>query len=90
VHVADGEVSFAHLPRQPLNLVPFVAENDGLCYRERIIQIAEGLKFIVLLFDRHKKLLYAIKSQLVSLHENLQRIIHELICHVQNLLRQRR
>ena len=60
MHVAHCKVGFTHLPGQPLDLIPFVAKNDGLSYCERIVEIAESLEFVVLLFDCNKKLLYAI------------------------------
>lgn len=37
VHEADREVSFTHLPRQPLHLGAFVAENYGLSDRQSVI-----------------------------------------------------
>jgi len=82
VHVRHGEVGFSHFASEPFYFVALVAENHGLCHCERIVEIAQGLKFIVLLLDSDEKLLYSIQGQLVTLDQDLERIVHEFVCHV--------
>jgi len=79
-------VGLAHLLGEPLNFRDFIAEDDCLSDCQGLIQVAECLKLILFLFDCDKELLNLIKSQLVTLDQNLHRVIHELVGHLKDLL----
>ena len=48
-----------------------VAEDDGLCDGERVVQVAECVKFPLLFLHRDKELLDPLERQLVALHQHL-------------------
>ena len=79
MHETNCEVCLFHFLGQPLDFLLLVAKNNRLRDGERVIQIEERLALVVLLFDSNEELLYFIQSQLVSLHQNLQRVVHELV-----------
>ncbi len=82
MHVRHREVSLAHLLGEPLNSILLVAEDDSLCDGERIVEVAQSLKFVIILLDCNKELLDAIESNLVSFDQNLNWIVHKLISHL--------
>merc|ERR1719502_1609047 len=90
VHRADREIGFAHLLREPVNLLLGVDKDDGLGDRQRIVQIAKGVELPLLLFHRDEELLDPLKRQFIALHQDPERIRHELVRHLQNLVRQSR
>ena len=65
-----------------------VAEDDGLCYGERVIKVAQGVEFPFLLFDGDEELLDAFKRQLITLDENANGVGHEFCCHLEDIIRQ--
>ena len=87
VHAANGEVGFAHLLRQPIDLAARVAEDDGLRDGKGIVEIAKGIKLPVLLLDGDEILLQALKGQLVTLDQDTNGIRHELGRHVEHIVR---
>lgn len=89
MHVAHRKISLTHFSSQPFDLITFVTEDDGLRDCQCVIKVAKRLKFVVLLLDCHKELFYTIKSKLISFYQNLERVIHEFVRHIQNLLGQR-
>jgi len=74
-----------HLLRQPIHLPASVAEDDGLCDRDRLVQIAQGVQFPFLLFDRDVELLDTFQGQFVPLDENPNRLSHELLGHLEHV-----
>jgi hypothetical protein len=87
---ADREVVVSHLLCQPVDLVLGVAENDCLGNGERVVEVAEGLELPGLFLDGNKELLNPIQSQLISLHKNLDGVLHELLGHEEDLVRKGR
>lgn len=90
MHAADRKVCLAHLLRQPLSFLALVAEDDGLRDSQRVVQVAQRLKLELLSFHGYEELLDALECQLVALHKNLDRIVHEFIGHLQDFLGKRR
>merc|ERR1719502_292196 len=90
VHGAHREVGFAHLLREPVNLLLRVDKDDGLGDRQRIVQIAKGVELPLLLFHSDEELLDPLKRQFIALHQDSERIRHELVRHLQDLVRQSR
>ena len=82
MHVRNGEVGLSHFASEPFYFVALVAEDHSLRHCERIVKIAQGFKFIVLLLNSDEKLLDSIQGQLVTLDQDLERIVHEFVCHV--------
>ena len=86
----NREVGFAHLLREPVNLLLRVYKDDGLRDRQRIVQIAKGVELPLLLFHGDEELLDPLKRQFIALHQDAEGIRHELVRHLQNLVRQSR
>ena len=74
-----------HLLRQPIHLPASVAEDDGLCDRDSLVQITQGVQLPFLLFDRDVELLDTFQRQLVPLDENPDRLSHELLGHLEHI-----
>jgi hypothetical protein len=89
VHVRHSEVCFPHLLSQPFYSALLVAENDCLGDGQSVIKVAQSFKFEIVLLDCHEKLLDAIESNLVSFYQNSDRVVHKLVSHLQDLLRER-
>lgn len=66
MHRANGEIRLPHLFRQPVNLALRIAEYDGLCYRQSIVEIAESVELPFLPFDGDEELFYSLQSQLIA------------------------
>lgn len=88
MHRGNCEVILNHFLGQPFDLTDAVAENHGLGDCETVIQIAESVKLPSFFFNRNEKLLDALKCELVSFHQDLDGVVHELLAHVKNLIRQ--
>jgi hypothetical protein len=86
VHAGNSKVVLSHLIRKPLNFVSLVAENDGLGDGQSIIEIAKSVEFPLLLIDLNEELLDSFQCQLITLHQNLYWVFHELLSHVQYFL----
>mmetsp|Transcript_111685 Transcript_111685/g.266428 ORF Transcript_111685/g.266428 Transcript_111685/m.266428 type:complete len:205 (+) Transcript_111685:410-1024(+) len=84
---SHSKVGIAHLLREPVHLLFGVAEDHSLCDGEGIVQIAKGVEFPLLALHGHEELLDAFQRQLVTLHQDAERIIHELVGHFQDLVR---
>jgi hypothetical protein len=65
-----------------------VAEDDSLSDCESVVEITESVKLPLFLLHCHKELLDALQSQLITFHEDPDRLSHELVCHLQNIVRQ--
>lgn len=90
VHAGDSEVVLNHLLGKPLDLCLRIAEDDCLGYCQTVIEVTKGIEFPLLLVNRNEELLYPLQRQLVTLYQDLYRIVHELTTHLQDLLRQSR
>lgn len=88
VHGADGEVGFPHLFSEPIHLPLGVAEDDGLCYGQRVVQVAKCVKLPLFSLDGDEELLDAFQSQLVTLDQDPDGVGHELGSHFQDFVRQ--
>mmetsp|Transcript_73098 Transcript_73098/g.158084 ORF Transcript_73098/g.158084 Transcript_73098/m.158084 type:complete len:321 (+) Transcript_73098:2-964(+) len=84
------EVGVAHLLRQPVDLLLRVAEDDRLRDGERVVQVAERVELPLLALHRDEELLDALQGQLVALHEHPEGVAHELLGHLEDLVRHRR
>lgn len=69
----------AHLLGQPVDLSAGVTENDGLCDVQGVVEIAEGLELPLFTLDGDVELLNSFKSEFVSLDQNLNGVVHELL-----------
>lgn len=65
-----------------------IAEDDSLSDGKRVIQIAEGVEFPILLLHGHEELLDAFQRQLVTFDEDANGVGHEFCRHLQNVVRQ--
>lgn len=65
-----------------------IAENDRLCDCERVVEIAQRVKFPVFALHSDKELLDAFQRQLITLDEDADGVRHELARHLENLVRQ--
>lgn len=79
MHTADCEIGFDHLFGKPFNLFFAVAEDDSLRNRETVVQIAQSIEFVLLLFDRYEILFDSLECQFISLDQDLNWVLHELI-----------
>ena len=61
-----------------------------LCDGERGVQVAEDLELPLLALDGDVELLDALQGELVLLHQDADRVAHELLRHLQHLQRHRR
>ena len=78
-----------HLVSQPIDLPACIAEDDGLSNRHRLIQIAKRIKLPLFLFYRNIELLDTFECQLITLHENPNRVPHEFLRHIKHFRRHR-
>mmetsp|Transcript_70660 Transcript_70660/g.140053 ORF Transcript_70660/g.140053 Transcript_70660/m.140053 type:complete len:208 (-) Transcript_70660:645-1268(-) len=83
----DGEILLVHLLGQPLNLAARVDEDHRLGDGERLVQIAHRVELPLLALDHHVKLLDTIKSELITLHQDADRVTHELGRELQHVRR---
>mmetsp|Transcript_138 Transcript_138/g.252 ORF Transcript_138/g.252 Transcript_138/m.252 type:complete len:462 (+) Transcript_138:109-1494(+) len=90
-HVAvdggHGEVRVAHLLRQPVHLLLGVAEDHRLGDRQRVVEVAQGVELPLLALHRHEELLDAFQGQLIALHKHAEGVVHELVGHLEDLVR---
>ena len=75
----DGEFSLAHLLGQPVDLSAGVTENDGLCDVQGVVEIAKSLELPLLTLDGDVELLDSFKSEFISLDQDLNGVVHELL-----------
>mmetsp|Transcript_43107 Transcript_43107/g.77520 ORF Transcript_43107/g.77520 Transcript_43107/m.77520 type:complete len:280 (-) Transcript_43107:428-1267(-) len=87
MHARNSEITLLHLLLKPVNLAAGVAVDDGLGDGERFVQITEGVKFPLLLFDGNVKLLDTLKGQLILLNENADGITHERLSDLEHIER---
>ena len=66
MHGGNCKVGFAHLFRQPVDLALSVAEDDSLRDGQRIVQIAQCVKFPFFTFNGNEKLFDAFQSQFIT------------------------
>jgi len=86
VHANNSEIGLSHLVSKPFNLTSGVAENDSLSDGEGIIEITESLKLPFFSLNSYEKLLDTFKGKLISLDEDLDGVVHELSCHLEDFL----
>ena len=67
-----------HLLRQPVDLPPRVAEDDGLRDRDGLVKIAKRVEFPIFLLDSYEELLDTLQGELVLLDEDADGVAHEL------------
>jgi len=72
-------------PAPPAHLAAGVGEDHALRDGQGLVQVAQSVQLPVLLLDVHIELLDALKRQLVALHENAHRLVHELARDLQRL-----
>lgn len=86
VHAAHGEVRLPHLLREPVDLAPRVAEDDGLGDGQGVVEIAQGVELPLLLLDGDEVLFEAFEGELVALDEDAHGVGHELCGHVEDVV----
>eukprot|EP00756_Hemistasia_phaeocysticola_P041929 Hpha_TRINITY_DN16942_c0_g1::TRINITY_DN16942_c0_g1_i4::g.55631::m.55631 len=89
VHEAHREVLRVHLLRQPVHLAASVAEDHGLRDRHTVVQVHQRLQ-LELLLHRHVELLDTLQGQRLLLHQDTDRVTHELPGQLQHLRGHRR
>lgn len=82
MHRGHREIAFNHFLSQPFDSLSFIAKYNCLSDSEGIVEIAECLKLVAFLLNRHKELLDLVKSELISRHQNPYRFVHELVGHL--------
>lgn len=82
VHVEDGVALFDHLLSQPFHGFSLIAEYYGLSDGNVAVEVDQSIEFPLLLLNGNEKLLDFFQIQLVSLNQNLQLIVHEIVCHL--------
>lgn len=65
VHGGHSEVPLVHLLGQPVHLPPGVAEDDGLCDGERLVEIAQCIELPLLALHGDEELLDTLEGELV-------------------------
>eukprot|EP00906_Rhabdomonas_costata_P025811 RCo036865 len=90
VHAGDGEVGLAHLLGQPLHLLLGIAEDHGLGDRQRVVQVAEGVKLPILPLHSHEELLDTLQGELITLDQDPHWVRHKLSGHLQHIMRESR
>jgi len=83
-------ISSIYLHFLTTHLTLCVAENNGLCDGQRVIEVTECVKFPLLALDSDEELLDSFQRQLVTFHKNADRVCHKLTGHFQYFMRQRR
>ena len=71
VHGRNCEVGLTHLLRQPINLALRVAEDDGLRDGQRVVKVAQSVKFPFLTLNGHEELLDSFQSQLIAVRKKI-------------------
>mmetsp|Transcript_17230 Transcript_17230/g.37925 ORF Transcript_17230/g.37925 Transcript_17230/m.37925 type:complete len:209 (+) Transcript_17230:89-715(+) len=82
-----SEVRIAHLLCQPVNLLLRVAEDHRLSDGESVVEVAQRVELPLLAFHCHEELLDALERQLIALHKHTEGVIHELMGHLEDLVR---
>lgn len=86
MHRRDCEVRLSHLLGEPVDLSLCGAEDDGLGDGERVVEIAEGVELPLFALNGDEKLLDTFERQFITLHEDSDRVRHELVGHLEDLV----
>ena len=89
MHRRNSEICVAHLVGQPVDLTPGITEDDSLCDRQGVVEVAERVEFPFFFLYGDEVLLQTLERQLVTFDEDTNGISHELGCHVKNVVWQR-
>eukprot|EP00009_Paramoeba_aestuarina_P007943 CAMPEP_0201521526 /NCGR_PEP_ID=MMETSP0161_2-20130828/14553_1 /ASSEMBLY_ACC=CAM_ASM_000251 /TAXON_ID=180227 /ORGANISM="Neoparamoeba aestuarina, Strain SoJaBio B1-5/56/2" /LENGTH=415 /DNA_ID=CAMNT_0047920173 /DNA_START=188 /DNA_END=1435 /DNA_ORIENTATION=- len=82
----DDKLSALHLLSQPVDLPSCVAKDNGLGDVDGIVQITQGLEFVLVDSNINVELLDTFKGQLSSLDQNLDRVVHESLSNFKSFL----
>ncbi len=69
-----------HLICQPVHFAPGIDKDHTLGDSQCLIQITQGVQLPLFPINIHIELLDTLQGQLVSLHQNLDWLVHELPC----------
>ncbi len=69
-----------HLICQPVHFAPGIDKDHTLGDSQCLIQITQGVQLPLLPINIHIELLDTLQGQLISLHQNLDWLVHELPC----------
>jgi len=83
----DGEITGSHLVGQPVDLSSRIAENYSLSDVQRIVEITQGIQLPFFFLHTDVKLLNTLQSELISLDEDLDWVVHELLRNFQCIRR---
>lgn len=86
VHGGDGEVTGGELVGEPVDLSTGVAEDDGLCDGDGLVEIGEGVELPVLLLNGDVELLNTFEGEFVLLNKDTDGVAHELGGDLENVL----
>lgn len=89
VHVSvnggHGEVALSHFSGEVVDLATRVTEDDRLCHRHGLVQIAQCANLPLLTVDKHIELLDTIQGQLLLLDQNLDGVAHKALADLQHI-----
>lgn len=86
-HAGNSKVILSHLICEPLNFVSLITEYHSLGDCQSVIEVTKSIKFPLFLIYLDEKLFNSFQCQLITLHQNLNWVFHELLSHIQNFLR---
>jgi hypothetical protein len=85
-HGRDGELALGELLGEPVDLAAGVAEDDGLGDGDGLVEVRQGVELPVLLLDGDVELADTLERELVLLDENADRVAHELLGDLEDVL----
>ena len=65
----------AYVCRRRTHLAACIAENNGLCDRQRVVQVAQRIELPVFLLDGDEELLDALQRELVALDQDTNGVL---------------
>jgi hypothetical protein len=86
VHGGDSEVTGSELVGEPVDLSAGVAEDDGLCDGDGLVQVGKSVELPLLLLNSNVELLDTLQGKLILLDQNADGVTHELGGDLKNVL----
>lgn len=86
MHSAHGEGSLTQGVGKPLHLRARIAEHDGLRDRKTVVEVVQSVELPLLTLHIHEELADALQGKLITLDEDLHRLVHELAGQVEHFL----
>lgn len=77
VHGRDGEVTGSELVSEPVDLSACVAEDDGLCDGDSLVQVGESVELPLFLLNSNVELLNTFEGKFILLDQDTDGVAHE-------------